>query len=112
MTNKEMLHEAIYKAAADGVSKLIKNGLAFTVMAGVIAGLFGVLLYMHDTHKAEVAQMREEMMALRREHAEQLNEMRREAMSMREEIAVCNEARRQDSARIARLEALLTKRNR
>ena len=112
MTQKEMFSEAIYKALADGVSKLIKNGLAFTVMTGVIIGLVWTVLYLHDLHASEVKELRAEMMQLLREHSEQLDTMRREVAEAQRMLIECNVARVQDAQRIARLEGLIQRRNR
>lgn len=112
MTPQEMFSEAIYKALADGVSKLIKNGLAFTVMVGVIIGLVWTVFYLRDLHSAEVKELRAEMMQLRREHSEQLDTMRREVAEAQRMLIECNVARVQDAQRIARLEGLIQRRNR
>ncbi len=112
MTPQEMFSEAIYKALADGVSKLIKNGLAFTVMTGVIIGLVWTVFYLHDLHASEVNELRAEMMQLRREHSEQLDTMRREVAEAQRMLIECNVARVQDAQRIARLEGLIQRRNR
>lgn len=112
MTPQEMFSEAIYKALADGVSKLIKNGLAFTVMVGVIIGLVCMVFYLHDLHNTEVKELRAEMMQLRREHSEQLDTMRRDVAEAQRMLIECNVARVQDAQRIARLEGLIQRRNR
>ncbi len=54
MTQKEMFSEVLYRALGDGVAKLIKNGLAFTVMTGVIIGLVWTVFYLHGLHASEV----------------------------------------------------------
>lgn len=112
MTPQEMFSEAIYKALGDGVAKLIRNGLAFTVMTGVIIGLVWTVFYLHGLHSAETKELRAEMMQLRREHSEQLDTMRREVAEAQRMLIECNMARVQDAARIARLEGLMQRRNR
>lgn len=89
MTDKEMFQSVIYKAAADGAAKLIRGGMAFTVMLGAIAGLLWALMFQYRANEA---------------HAK---ELRQEIESLREEIAECNKARGEDSARIARLETII-----
>ena len=112
MTQKEMFSEVLYKALGDGVAKLIKNGLAFTVMTGVIIGLVWTVFYLHGLHSTEVKELRAEMLQLRREHSEQLDTMRREVAEAQCMLIECNMARDQDAARIARLEGLIQSRNR
>lgn len=107
-----MFNEAVFRALADGVSKLIRQGTAITVLLGCVCGLGWGIFYLHGIHMTEIRELRAEMAVLRKEHSEQLNSMRRTEIDLRQELAICNEARRQDSARIARLEAVLQRRNR
>lgn len=100
MTDYEKMIQILYKAAADGVAKLIKNGLAFTVMSMCIAGLVWGITTMNTLHRQEVYEIKTDMLQIRKEHALQLNDLRRE-------VAACIDARMLDAARIARLEALL-----
>ena len=100
MTDQEKMIQILYKAAADGVAKLIKNGLAFTVMSMCIAGLVWGITTMNTLHRQEVYEIKTDMLQMRKEHALQLNDLRRE-------VASCIDARMVDAARIARLEALL-----
>lgn len=103
MTEREKMIQILYKAASEGVAKLIKNGLAFTVMAGAIAGLLWGILKMHDLHSAEITAFKTEYRQMKADHSIQLNELR-------SEIASCTVERIKDAARIARLEALIQKR--
>lgn len=103
MTDQEKMIQIFYKAIGDGVSKLIRNGLAFTVMTGCIAGLLWGILKMHDLHSAEITAFKAEYRQMKVEHSVQLNELRRE-------VSACNLERIKDAARIARLEALINKR--
>lgn len=103
MTDKEKMYQALYKAFADGTAKLIKNGLAFTVMGMAIAGLMWGLFEMHDLHSAEIAEFKAEYRQMKADHSIQLNELRTD-------IAACTLERFRDAARIARLEALIQKR--
>lgn len=107
MTEREKMIQILYKAASEGVAKLIKNGLAFTVMSGAIAGLLWGLLYLHDLHSQEMTAFKADVRELRREHSAQLNEYRRLEVSLRMEIASCVSERMKDAERIARLEALV-----
>lgn len=104
-----MLNEAVYKAVADGIGKLIRHGTAITVLLGCVAGLAWGIFYLHGVHLGEVRELRAEMHDLRREHSEQIDKLRRAETEVRMELSACHEARRQDSARIARLEALQKK---
>ncbi len=103
MTEQEKMLAILYKAAAEGVAKLIRNGLAFTVMSMAIAGLVWGLFKMHELHSAEMTVLKSECKQMRHEHSVQLNELRIE-------IASCTLERIKDAARIARLEALIQKR--
>ena len=93
MTDKQMFQSVIYKAAADGAAKIIRGGMAFTVMLGAIAGLLWALMFQYRVNEAHVKELRGEIEALR------------------EEIAECNKARGEDSARIARLETIIEQGN-
>lgn len=105
MNEREKMIQILYKAASDGVAKLIRNGLAFTVMTMVIAGLVWGLLTMHDLHGLEMTALKSECRQMKEEHAVQLNDLRRE-------IAACIAERMKDGARIARLEALIENKKR
>lgn len=89
MNDREMFQSVVYKAAAEGASKLIRGGLAFTVMLGVIAGLLWALMFQYQTNE------------------EKIKLMRIEIDTLRSEIIECNKARGEDSARIARLETII-----
>lgn len=103
MTNKEVMLQILYKAASDGIAKLIRNGLAFTVMIGCIIGLLWGILEMHKLHSIEISAFKTEYRQMKADHSIQLNELR-------SEIAACTVERIKDAARIARLEALIQKR--
>lgn len=103
MTNKEVMLQILYKAASEGIAKLIRNGLAFTVMTGCILGLLWGILEMHKLHSVEISAFKYEFRQMKSEHSVQLNELR-------SEIAECTAERLKDAARIARLEALIQKR--
>jgi len=100
MTEQEKMIQILYKAASDGIAKLIRNGLAFTVMSGVIAGLVWGLFTMHELHGQEMTALKSECRQMKEEHSVQLNDLRRE-------IAACITERMKDGARIARLEAMV-----
>lgn len=112
MTNKEIMLQVLYKALGDGVAKLIRNGLAFTVMTGAIGGLLWGILHMHNLHERELIAFKADMQQLRAEHSEQLNQYRRLEYELRSEIAACISERIKDAARIARLEEIVNKKNR
>lgn len=95
MTREQMI-EILYKAAADGISKLIKNGLAFTVLIGVVLGLSFALQSVIQDNRAQIKEMKAEMKELKAEHSEQLNDLRRE-------IAACDLERRALEVKVAEL---------
>jgi hypothetical protein len=68
----------IYKSLAEGVSKLIKNGLAFTVMAGAIAGLIWILVWMVQTHEDDRKEWKAEIVTVKAEYAQMVNDLRLE----------------------------------
>lgn len=103
MTDQEKMWAILYKAASDGIAKLIRNGLAFTVMTGCIIGLLWGILKMHDLHSTEITAFKTEYRQMKADHSIQLNELR-------SEVASCTLERLKDAARIARLEALIQKR--
>jgi uncharacterized phage-like protein YoqJ len=110
MSNNEMLNEAIYKALADGVAKLIKNGLAFTVMLGTIGGLSWGIAWQHAQFEADWSEVKFEIRELKQEHSAQLNDYRRLEYELRKEISECNEKRIEQAQQIARLEAIMKRR--
>lgn len=101
--------QAWYKALELGVSKLIKNGLAFTVLACCIVGLVWIGVEMDDRHFRDMSEMKADMREMKKEHAEQLNIVRREAYELRNEIALCHAARERQAGEIATLKALVHK---
>ncbi len=109
MFQKEQMIDILYKAASDGIAKLIKNGLAFTVMSGAIAGLLWGILFVNDHASFEVAEIKQEIRMLRVEHSDQLNRMRVVEYELREEVAACNASRLADAVRIARLEEAINR---
>lgn len=100
MTEQEKMIQILYKAASDGIAKLIRNGLAFTVMSMAIVGLVWGLFTMHELHGQEMTALKSECRQMKEEHSVQLNDLRRE-------IAACISERMKDGARIARLEAMV-----
>lgn len=89
MNDKEMFQSVIYKAAADGVAKLIRGGMTITVLLGVVAGLVWALIFQHQQHLQDRADLRTQLEIVRKE------------------VSECNKARSEDSARIARLETII-----
>ena len=67
MNDRQMFQSVVYKAAAEGAAKLIRGGLAFTVMLGVIAGLMWALMFQYQTNEAQLKSMRMEIDALHNE---------------------------------------------
>lgn len=75
MTQQDMFN-ALYKALAEGLAKLIRNGLAFTVMTGVIAMLIWVVVYLVQMHEADRMEWKAELIATKQEYAEEVNRLR------------------------------------
>ncbi|MCB1317569.1 MAG: hypothetical protein KDK27_16510, partial [Leptospiraceae bacterium] len=69
MTPKERMIESLYKALEIGVSKIIKNGLAFTIMLGAIAGLVWGVFSLLEVHRADRSEWKAEKMEIRAECA-------------------------------------------
>ena len=95
-----MFHEAITNAAVQGIAKIVKNGLAFTIMLGVIAGLLYALTTVHAAKEREVRELKAEMKEAREMYEREIHNLRRG-------IDECNQARAEDGARIARLETIV-----
>jgi uncharacterized phage-like protein YoqJ len=107
MTEQEKMIQIFYKAFAEGVAKLIRNGLAFTVMTGCIGGLAWGMAWQHKQFEADWIEVKTEVRELKQEHSAQLNEYRRLEHELRIEIAECNEKRIEQAQQIARLEAMI-----
>lgn len=75
---REIMWNILYKAIAEGLSKLIRNGLAFTVMAGTIGGLIWVLIWMVQTHEADRKEWKAEILQVKAEYAQVVNDLRLE----------------------------------
>lgn len=95
-----MFHEVIIRAAAEGTAKIIRNGLAFTVMLGTIAGLIFVVQRQEGIKEREVGALKVEMKEMRERYEGELE-------TMRTAIVQCHEMRASDQVRIARLEAIV-----
>ena len=96
-------------AAAEGAAKLIKNGLAFTVMTGVIAGLLWAIAFLNETHVSQLKEFKGDVREMKEDYSAQLNELRREVSMLRDDLQECNAQRIQDAKRIAQLEAMLNR---
>lgn len=97
MTNKEQMWAIITKAVAEGVSKLIKNGLAFTVMLGAIGGLAWGIFFIDGRANQNIAELKVEIKEMKTEHARQLNELRIEILN-------CDQENTKLRVRVAELE--------
>lgn len=90
--------QILYKAMADGLSKLIKNGLAFTVMTGVIIGLIWTVVWLIQTHESDRIVWKAELLEVKAEYSEEINRLR-------VEVYECNERNLQLSVQVAELKA-------
>lgn len=106
-SNKAQMYQSIYRALGEGVAKLIKNGLAFTVMTMCIAGLLWGIVQVDGYHGRQYLSLRAEMLDIKKEHAVQLSGYRQEIAALRIEISECNRAREEQSIKLARMEATL-----
>ncbi len=102
MTPKQEMYTVIYKALGDGLAKLIRNGLAFTVMAGVIIGLSFALYYVILDARPQMKEIKLEMKTLKADWATERNDLRRE-------IAACDLERRALAVRVAELSVLVNR---
>ena len=98
-----MIYDAIAKAVADGASAFIRKSMAFTVMLGVIAGLLWGIVFQYEKYAIERAETKAEIKEMKKAYEEEIK-------LLRQEIADCQKSRSEDSARIARLEALIQRR--
>ena len=105
--NRSEMYQALYKALGEGVAKLIKNGLAFTVMTMCIVGLLWGIVQVDGYHGRQYLALRSEVLELKKAHSEQLNGYRLEISALRLEIHECNRAREEQSIKLARMEATL-----
>lgn len=96
MTPKEKMIEAAYAALSAGLSKLIKNGMAFTVMGFAIAGLVFALFEMDRRHTAQIAELKADFKEMKADYSRELN-------LLRVEIIECNNERMKLSIRVAEL---------
>ena len=70
------MHKAIYAALAAGLSKLIKNGLAFTVMTLVIVGETWTILYLVDEQDIERHKWEQKLIDIENRNAKVVNDLR------------------------------------
>jgi hypothetical protein len=94
------MYEVIYKAFGDGAAKLVKNGLAFTVMTLTIIGLCGGIYYILLFHRAEESDWRHQMKDLEIRMQEKIN-------LVESRYYECQNENRILSIRIAELEAAI-----
>lgn len=102
MTPREQMYQIIYKAMGDGLAKLIRNGLAFTVMAGAIIGLSFALYYAIMDGRVQIKEIKSEVATMKAEWAAERNDLRRE-------IAACDLERRTMAIRVAELSVLVNR---
>ena len=104
MTPQQKMYEAIYKALGEGLAKLIKNGLAFTVLIGVVGGLIWALFAMSTHNENAIAELKQEIREMKKEHSDQLN-------LLRSEIYECDAERRKLAVQVAELRVLTHRKN-
>ena len=97
--------QILYKALADGISKLIKNGLAFTVMTAVIIGLCWFTIQEIEAHANDRLEWKSELKEVRNAHYSEIS-------LLRSEVYECNNNRALLAARVAELEATVKYRTR
>ena len=97
MNGKEKMIESIYKAIAEGVSKLIKYGAAFTVLVACVAGLVWAMFYVVGKHESDRGEWKAEAKEIRMECDERVN-------LLESRIYECNEMRAQLAERVLALE--------
>lgn len=68
--------QVLYKALGDGLAKLVRNGLAFTVMTGVIIGLVWVCVWLVQTHERDRIEWKSELLAVKEEYSGEINKLR------------------------------------
>lgn len=102
MTPHEQMIAILYKALGEGISKLIKNGLAFTVMSLAIIGLVFSIIEVDRRSAALLKEVKVEMLAMKTDHSRQLNDLRRE-------IDICNTSREKQAFEIIELRIRLSK---
>lgn len=102
MTPHEQMIAILYKAISEGVAKLIKNGLAFTVMSLAIIGLILAIVEIDARNKEFLRDVKNDMLAMKIDHSSQLNDLRRE-------IDNCNAARERQALEIVELRVILKK---
>lgn len=101
MTPQQQMIQILYKAIADGVSKLIRNGLAFTVMTGVIGGLIWAVVYLVQTHERDRLEWKAELLQVKQEYSEEVNRLR-------VEVYECQERNTQLAIQLAEMKTTLS----
>ena len=94
------MYAIIYKALGDGLAKLIRSGLAFTVMSLGLLGLSFAVYYVNLDGRMQIKDMKTELSAMKAEWAEERNDLRRE-------IAACDLERRTLAIRVAELSVIV-----
>lgn len=97
--------QAVYKALEIGLAKIVKNGLAFMVMTGVIAGLVWGIMFLMEVHKADRAELKAEIIGVKRECAIEISRLRID-------ILECQQRNNNLFEQIIRLEERLKKQKR
>lgn len=103
MTNQEVMIQVLYKAIGEGISKLIKYGVAFTVLVSCIIALVWLLFHITDLHEADRKEWKSELVLIRKTCEGEINRLREESTA---EILKCNESRYALALRVASLEAM------
>lgn len=96
MTEKEKMIAAIYKALGDGLAKMFRHGLAITVMTLVISGLCYALLMQHNLFKAQIADIKKDIVSMKSEWSEERNSLRRD-------LILCDTERQKMAIELAEL---------
>lgn len=104
MTPQQQMVAIIYKALGEGLAKLIKNGLAFTVLIGVVGGLIWALFAMSAQNQSAISELKQEIREMKKDHSDQLN-------LLRSEIYECDAERRKLSIQVAELRVLTHRKN-
>ena len=100
MTPKEAMDQLIIKALGDGVAKLIKNGLAFTVMALTISGLCVAIYYLVLLHQYEQNMWYGEIEKLKKETSAKV-------LILESRYYECMNENQRLSVRVAEMEAIV-----
>lgn len=100
MTPEQQMYAIILKALGDGIAKLVRNGLAFTVMTLAIAGLCGGIYYLIILREAEIASWKKELAEYRETTDNRMN-------LLQTRIYECDNERKLLAIEVAELRAII-----